>query len=131
MSGVPSSKGEYQLDTKKKPDFDKVFHRAVKAVANDTAEVFKDNKHIRKMLRAGDYEGVAHHVVVASTMQPEYDNDDIINAADQGVDGLVELAVDADYADKVVGLAMSWTEIEMTKQTLPRLTWPKGIKIAK
>lgn len=103
----------------------------MKALAVDTIEVFKDDGRVRKLLRKGKYAEVAEHVFATSVLQPDFDADAVLDAADEGEVGLMALAVDAAYADQVAGLDESWLEIQATMAVLPSLTWPKGIKFAK
>ncbi len=104
------------------------FHNAVKALAVDTVEVFKDNKRVRKMLKKGNYDDVVEYVFSLCILQPEFDNDSILDASEEGVEGLQALAVDAAYIDMLLSLSVAWTEVNAAMTVMPSLTWPKGIK---
>jgi hypothetical protein len=110
-------------------DIEAEFHAAVKAVAVDTLELFKDDKRVRRFVRRGEYSLLGDHIMIKEAEFPEIDSSDVLATADSPEDAQ-QLLVDAWYEEKLFDLNQQWMALRTTAHQLPSLTWPV-IKVKK
>lgn len=108
----------------------KQFHEHVLELAYDTADVFKDNKKVARLVADGKWRKLFGFVYGAFGANFRvFDEDEILRAAERGHDGVASLAVDAAFFRKLDDLLAQWEMVMTVKEALPALTWPAGFKV--